>query len=105
MTRATRTDRLITFVREPAQWVSVVVQVSNAAIILPSESSSGTYQRLGEIEPWPGGTWTFVGETAPWPIHPEYALDRAVISGIGPEQYSGPDRAPYRCDGLRVCAG
>lgn len=70
MTRTARADRLITFVEDPAEWASITVQASNAAVILPSDTLLGTYERLAAIEPWPPGERKLSGKTAPWPEKP-----------------------------------
>ncbi len=56
-------DRLVSFVTEPLEYASVIVQASNAAVLLPSDTLPGTYDRLAAIEPWPPGTQTLSGTT------------------------------------------
>jgi hypothetical protein len=82
MTPASRSDRVVSFVEEPLEWASVIVQASNAAVILPSDTKPGIYERLAAIEPWPPGEQTFSGKTAPWPTGPVYALDRFWVDRI-----------------------
>ncbi len=92
MTRTARTDRLITFVEDPFEWASVTVQASNAAVILPSDTKPGTYERLAEVEPWPPGERTLSGKTAPWPTSPVYALDRMWLDLIAEAETAGGER-------------
>src|SRR5262249_8019510 len=44
-------------VREPAELESVLVFFEqDCAVLLPSTESTGTYERLENVEPWPPGT-------------------------------------------------
>jgi hypothetical protein len=82
MTSTSRPDRVVSFIEEPLEYASVIVQASNAAVLLPSNTLPGTYERLAAIEPWPPGEQTLSGTTAPWPTSPVYALDRMWLDRL-----------------------
>jgi HNH endonuclease len=77
--RPSRLDRRVTFVKEPHELASVAVFADRFAVLLPSDVSPGTYERLADVETWPPGEQTLSGSSAPWPTKPVYALDRTVI--------------------------
>ncbi len=79
MTHSDQTERLIAFIRDPPELESVVVLSNASAILLPGDTTSGTYERLANVTPWPPGTQTLSGLTAPWPQRPSYAQDRAAL--------------------------
>jgi HNH endonuclease len=80
MTSTGPDEREIMFVSKPAEYVGVVAFTNDCAIFLPSETSSGTYERLATL-PWPPpGQATFAGATMPWPTRPSYAMDRAALA-------------------------
>ena len=65
-------DRRISFVRAPAEFESVTVFSNECAVFLPSDASTGTYERLAAIVPWPPGVQTLSGPSAPWPRRPTF---------------------------------
>ena len=80
MTSAGPDEREIMFVSKPAEYVGVVAFTNDCAIFLPSETSSGTYERLAAL-PWPPPDQaTFTGVTMRWPTSPSYAMDRAALA-------------------------
>jgi hypothetical protein len=81
-TPSSRPDRIVSFIKRPAEFDSILVQASNAAVLLPSDRVPGTYDRLAAIEPWPPGERTLSGTTLPWPTKPVYALDRLWVERI-----------------------
>lgn len=82
MARASRPDGVVVFVNEPEEWASVTVMASNAAVILPSDTTPGTYERLAEIDPWPPGERKLSGKILPWPTRPVHLLDYFTLERI-----------------------
>ncbi len=81
MTHSDQTERLIAFIRDPPELESVIVLSNASAVLLPSHTTTGTYERLANVTPWPPGTQTLTGPSAPWPQRPSYAQDRVALGG------------------------
>ncbi len=80
VTSSSAAERRIVSVKEPHDLASVAVLVGSRAILLPSPTAPGTYERLAALDPWPPpGERTLSGEVAAWPTRPAYALDRIAL--------------------------
>jgi hypothetical protein len=76
-------ERRLVLVGEPPGLASVAVLAGNRAILLPSPTSPGTYDRLVALETWPPfGEQTLSGKIMQWPGQPVYALDRAKLARL-----------------------
>jgi hypothetical protein len=78
----TRSDRLILFVEDPPELESVTVLASNVAVLLPSDKSAGTYERLASVDPWPPKVRKLSGKSSSWPTRPVYWRDRWEIERL-----------------------